>query len=123
MSIKFYGPTAGAEAIINQLLKLPATGKEQDWEFEFANPTKIEEMLDVFTSKELDLESKSALALLIISSMEEAEEAGTLDSALIFRATQLIAINDEVRNRMYFYWIELGRANNVVLVKKLISMR
>ncbi|MGZ4982139.1 MAG: hypothetical protein ACXWAB_11915 [Methylobacter sp.] len=120
MSNKFYGPTAEAENAINQLLQLPATGKEQDWEFELANPSKIDEMFDAFESKKLDLDSKSALALLIISSIEEAYESETLDETKVLRASALFASDDEVRSRMLFYWIELQRASNLALVKKII---
>lgn len=121
MSREFYGPKAGAESIINRLLNLPATGNEQDWEIELADPTKIDEMLDVFELSNIDFESKSALALLVISSMEEANEYGALDDAQVGRAYQLFVKNNDVRERMCFYWLELGRANDVNLLKRVIA--
>lgn len=61
MSREFYGPKAGAEGIINRLLNLPTTGKEQDWEIELADPTKIDEMLDVLELSNIDFETKVRL--------------------------------------------------------------
>ncbi|MDT4329318.1 hypothetical protein ACQE3E_07125 [Methylomonas sp. MED-D] len=121
MSREFYGPKADAESVINQLLSLPATGREQDWEIELADPARIDEMLDILESKDIDFECKSALALLAISSMEEANEAGMLEAAQVRRAYQLFFKRDELRERMCFYWIELGRANNIELVKSVIA--
>ena len=121
MSNKFYGPKAEAEKVINQLLALPATGNEQDWEFELADPARIDEMLNTFESKELDLESKSALALLILSSIEEADEAGTLQRTQVMRTNHLFVSDDTVRSRMLFYWIDLGKATNIELMKEILS--
>lgn len=121
MSSEFYGPKINAEIVINQLLRLPATGNEQDWEFELADATKIDEMIDVFLSSNLDLDCKSALALLIISSMEEADQACTLDDAQIVRMSQLLANDNEVRNRMHFYWIEQEKTSNITLVNRILT--
>jgi len=121
MSREFYGPKADAESTINQLLSLPATGREQDWEVELADPGRINEMLDALEYKDMNFESQSALALLVISSMEEANVAGTLGDVQVRRASQLLASRNDVRERMCFYWIELGRANDIHLVKRIID--
>lgn len=121
MSRDFYGPKADAESVINKLLNLAATGKEQDWEFELADPARIDEMLDALESNDIDFECKSALALLVISSMEEAYEAGMLDDEQVRRAYKFFVNSNDVRERMYYYWLELGRANDVDLIIRIIG--
>ena len=121
MTLDYYGPTAEAEIAVNRLLQLQATGNEQDWEFECAEPTKINEMLELFTTKELDLECKSALALLIISSLEQAAENGKVDEVQVVRITQLLENNEIIRSRMFFYWILCCKAINISLVKRILE--
>jgi hypothetical protein len=121
MTVEFYGATLDARARINRLLGIHATGHEQDWEIEFSNPQLIEKMLEVFRAETLDLDSKNALALLMISSFEEASENGNLNVDQINRAAHVLADDAEVLNRMHFYWQHLGRANNPELVERLLS--
>lgn len=45
MAREFYGATVEAQRAINKLLALPASGREQDWEVELADPHRVEEML------------------------------------------------------------------------------
>ncbi len=121
MTREYYGPKSEAECVINQILNLSATGREQDWEVELANPARIDEMLDVLESKQLDFESESALALLLISSMEEASEAGMLDDMQIRRASQFFLNSSDIQERMCFYWLELGRSSDTDLVKRVLT--
>ncbi|ROQ28724.1 hypothetical protein [Gallaecimonas pentaromativorans] len=121
MSREFYGPTANAEIFINRLLGLPATGKEQDWEFELADPKKIDEILNALESKGLDFELQSALSLLLISSIEEASDLDIINDVQLDRARKFFFDNTEVRERMSFYWLELDRAADKTLVRRLIS--
>lgn len=121
MSDEFYGPRKDAEGVINRLLGLPATFREQDWEFELADPARINDMLDMLESVDIDLECVSALALLTISSMEEASALGLLEGAQIRRAAKIFEGRGDVRERMRYYWIGLKRANNEDLIRKIIN--
>jgi len=121
MPNEFYGPTKESEKKINLLLRLPASGDEQDWEFELADLSKIDQMIEVFISENLDLEAKSALAVLLISSMQDADEAGVLREDQIRRAKLLLSENGDVLSRMRFYWIKLKIANNLKLLENITS--
>lgn len=118
---EYYGPTIEAEREINSLLNIKACGKEQDWEIEFANPAMLDEMLAIFEEGGLGLETLSALALLIVSSLEEADERNILRTEHVQSAMEAIARVDEVRNRMKYYWLDLDRANNKSLVRRIVS--
>lgn len=121
MQTEFYGAKASAQEAINHLLRLPATGKEQDWEIELANPSRINEMLDALELQTLDLDCQNALALLLLTSMEEASEAGNLDEMQVKRMAHILSLREEVRKRMHFYWIDLDRARNSDLMAQIVS--
>ena len=107
MTNEYYGATRDAENTINSLLGLPANGDEQDWEFELADPSKIDRMIEVLAHEQLDLECKSALALLLISSIQDAEELGMLRADQMRGVTELLLKDGNLLSRMHFYWIEL----------------
>ena len=121
MFYEYYGPTAEAEYAINQIMNLPATGKEQDWEIELSDPERIDEMLDILENKILDLENQSALSLLLIGSMEEAGKSGMLHNRQIQRAFKFFQENNKVRGRMCFYWLALGQGDDVDLLKRILA--
>jgi hypothetical protein len=119
MTAEYYGASRDAQIEINHLLGLPAQGGEQDWEIEFADPSKIRSMLDALEQDGLGVDAKSALCLLIISSLEEARSLGSDDEGLLQRASRLIKLDPVVLERMTFYWVDLGRAEHLELAAKL----
>lgn len=121
MTNEYYGATRDAENTINSLLGLPANGDEQDWEFELADPSKIDRMIEVLAHEQLDLECKSALALLLISSIQDAEELGMLRADQMRGVTELLLKDGNLLSRMHFYWIELKKSRNVELLDDLIT--
>jgi hypothetical protein len=119
MAHEFYGATIEAQQSINRLLSLPATGREQDWELELADPSRIEAMLDAITTKLSDNE-KCALALITIASIEEAVAADQFDAGIIERARMALRKDKDVHEAMKFYWIKQGRATDEEVVRKLL---
>jgi hypothetical protein len=120
MTREFFGATANAQHAINMLLSLPASGKEQDWELELANPDRIEEMLDAFLVDDLKFDEKCAVALLMCASVEEAFEVNCLDPVIVDRVKIAIEREGDVHEAMKFYWIEQGQASNEELLKGLL---
>ena len=119
MMREFYGATIKAQHSNNRLLSLPASGQEQDWEFELADPTRIEDML-VATTTELSYDEKCALALIAIASIEEAVASDLLDDSMIELARIALRKSRDVHEAMKFYWIEQGRATEEEAVRKLL---
>ncbi len=111
MTKEFYGATVEAQRRVNTLLSLPATGGEQDWEFELADPNRIGDMIKA-ASAELSLDEKCALALITIASIEGAVEADDVDASMIEQAKAIIKSDRDVYAAMKFYWIEQGRCSN-----------
>ena len=121
MTWEFYGATMQAQHSINELLSLPASGREQDWEFELADPSRIEEMLGAMSSGARSYDEKCALALLMIASAEEAVETGQVDPDLVERARVVFKQDADVREAMLFYWIENGRASRGEFVRDILN--
>ena len=106
---EFYGATGRGMASVNSLLKLSATGREQDWEFELADPERLSEMLDLLDGGALDAEGADALALLLIASMELAKEQEIVASEVIARSKKWFSENPGTRSKMIFYWIGMRK--------------
>ncbi|CAN7554267.1 MULTISPECIES: hypothetical protein [unclassified Variovorax] len=119
MSHEFYGATARAVAEINRLLKLPATGREQDWEFELADPKRIHEMLNLLVLGNLNDECRSALALLLLASMEEQD---SLEPRDLVQAKEWFLRNKRARDQMHFYWIQMSRATRPDLISRVLGI-
>jgi hypothetical protein len=118
MTHEFYGATMRAILEVNKLLNLPAAGNEQDWEFEFAPPEKIQEILNLFVHCSLDDECQSALALLMIASIEE---AGALESNDRENVIKWFSSHEKIREQMYFYWIKLNRSESPKIISELLG--
>lgn len=104
MDDAYYGPTPDAVAMVNRLLDLPASGHEQDWEIELADPKRIGEMLRLLGDTELNLEARSALTLLILHSLDEAAASGAKADIEAAALRDILDRAPEVRRRMRRYW-------------------
>lgn len=83
-------PTKDAIAHLNQALRLPATGREQDWDIELADPGRAEEFVAYAETHDLPPEQRLALMSLILGSLEDLSQAGGLQPALWARAQSLL---------------------------------
>lgn len=112
----FCGPAPSGVEAISRLLRLSITGKEQDWEIEFADPERIEEMFGILKGGDLDLDAQSALALLALHSMDEG--ASLEMSKLVSTAREIFDASPIIRNRMRSYW---GRLSAGEVVAKVLA--
>ena len=112
-------PDPEACRTLNSLLNLPATGKEQDWEIEFAHGDRLAEMLALFTDGDLDLECRSALALLMLSSCSY---PGVVEppEPLVNAIQNALRRDGDVRHRMLEYWSD-GFLENEALVAAILD--
>jgi hypothetical protein len=99
---KYHWPSSAGVAAVNELLRLPAHGQEQDWEIELSDGARLSEFLDAFEGKALDLEGRSALALLILFSLTYSE-AEVLPE-LLERTRCAIQGDATILHRMRSYW-------------------
>lgn len=99
---RYHWPHPQAIEAVTRLLSLPAHGHEQDWEIELADSTRLGEFLELIESDRLDLERRSALALLILFSITYAD--GPVREDVLMRTRKAILEDAEVHRRMTSYW-------------------
>ncbi|WP_342249388.1 hypothetical protein [Sphingomonas sp. OTU376] len=116
MSAEYYGPTVAAVERLNRLLDLPATGHEQDWEIEFADPAKLGDMLRVLRTENLDEEEQCALSALALHSLEEAAGAGIKVNLAAAELRGTLAQTPALQDKMRFYWSRLSPEGAVAFV-------
>ena len=83
-------PTKEAIAALNQALHLPATGREQDWDIELADPDRVGEFVAYFESHLLSEGEKHALMALIFGSLEDLSNKEKVPSELWDRVRHLL---------------------------------
>ncbi|MEX1116424.1 MAG: hypothetical protein WEB53_14330 [Akkermansiaceae bacterium] len=118
---KYYGPAAADEQEVNRLLALTASGREQDWEIELADPEKLDKMMYLLESHQLTEHVKTALCLLMLSSFDAELDSGEVNADRVHRAADLLRQDAYVLERMRFYWLDLQRANHMDAMKELLS--
>ena len=69
MELRF--PTAQAISRLNRELHLPASGHEQDWEVELADPNRLDEFVAYYSSSDLSDDERLALLSLIVASAQD----------------------------------------------------
>ena len=98
----YFWPSPEAVTQLNKLMNLPATGREQDWEVELADPDRLGEFIDLLRSGVLDFEAQSALALLITcTAMYSRDDPPPQTLATI---NQALECQPQVLERMRSYW-------------------
>lgn len=117
MTDEFYGASLSAQRRINRLLNLNVSSREQDWEFELADPSRVDDMLDVASETILTLDEKSALALLLLASIDG---RGDLTPLQIQRTREFVCHDQSLRARMLFFWRERP-ANHNDLVQQVLG--
>lgn len=116
MTIEFYGSDPASIRTINRILHLPSTGSEQDWEFEFADVNRIDDIVSAFEI-DMNVNERRALALLLLSSLEQAED---IDEHKLLKIKLIIEADSYVLQSMKYYWIDQGIATNDGLVRRIL---
>jgi hypothetical protein len=96
-------PTAAAIEKLAQRFDLPTGPHMQDWEWEVADPNRIDEFLAAYKSAELDDDERFTLMEMLIQSFEDLEE----DLETHPRWTELLDLleeNTELHASTIWYW-------------------
>ncbi|MGQ7887487.1 hypothetical protein [Paenibacillus violae] len=86
-------------------LSLPEPGPfTQDWEYEVADDTRINEFLSFYESSSLNEEEKFALMIIIIGSINDAIEKTDVDESLLRKAKELLLKDIVIHTNTILYW-------------------
>ena len=97
-------PTKEAVAALNQALHLPATGREQDWDIELADPDRVGEFVAYFESHPLSESEKHALMALIFGSLEDLSNREKVPSELWDRVRHLLRADPSLYTDLLEQW-------------------
>ena len=87
-------PTAKAEAFLNKVLRLPATGREQDWDIEMADPNRVNEFLRYAETNTLDEDNRLDLMALIFGSLNDlSDREGAVPAEIWVRIQRLLRVD------------------------------
>ena len=115
MNETYRWPDPAAVKTINLMMSLPATGNEQDWEIELADSDRLDEALGLLRTGGLDLEARSALALLILHSLTYHRGGDAASTLRIDEVRSALEADAPVRARMKEYWSgDFGENERVV---------
>lgn len=96
-------PTSEARMSLARRLQLPHDSSMQDWEWEIADPSRIEEFLDAYENWDLTDDERFSLMEIIIECAEESAES-LPESKHWKRALQLLEANIVVHIHSVWYW-------------------
>lgn len=89
---------------LNQLLHLPVSGKEQDWDIELSDITRLDEFLDILDHQLLIDDQKYALMALIIASYDNFDQVNSSDDPYKERIRQHLQKNLSLYEDLLNYW-------------------
>lgn len=101
----YYQLEVNAINFLNKKLNLPSTGVEQDWEVELADPSRINEFLELYESQTLTEPQSRALMALIIASLDSLVESSiTYSGDFFYRARFHLIKSRELFIDIIKYW-------------------
>jgi hypothetical protein len=89
---------------LTAMLRLPATGAEQDWEMELADPSRVDEFVALFDRLELEAEDRKALMALVLGSANAFLEKEGEPPATWVTIANLLADERELHADTLSYW-------------------
>ena len=110
----YYGPTAEARAEVNLMLGLPDPAGQMEWRAELKRPGKVEEVLGAIGDPALDVETRSAFALLLLDAVDRMAAYGTVPTELLGRIRWQLRRDAQVRSRMRYFWTHMEGSRAVL---------
>ncbi|MDX2109152.1 MAG: hypothetical protein SFY80_02815 [Verrucomicrobiota bacterium] len=108
---------------LNSLLKLPATGFEQDWDIELSDHRRIDEFVDVYSNyHDLSSSDKRALMALIISSCEDAINDNLLCDDLWKKVGNILTQDRELHLDLIDYWSHQSSSDACFQISKYLHV-
>lgn len=99
----YYGPTCDARVQVNRLLGLDAAAGQDQWAAELAEPGKLQQAIAALGDLSLDVEARSAIALLLTDDLDQMA-TGAAQTELLTRIGWLLRRDRQVQARMRYFW-------------------
>jgi hypothetical protein len=100
----YYGPTIEARGAVNRILGLHPAADPQDWAVAIAGPGNFEMAIDELANPSLNTEERSALALLVLDSVDLIDGRG---AEMLARIRWSLRRDRQVQARMRYWWTHM----------------
>ena len=114
-------PTKEAMTVLNQALRLPATGRKQDWDIELADPDRVDEFIAYFKTYALSQGERHALMALILGSLEDLANREDVPSALWGQAERLLRAEPDLYSDLVTQWRAKGDELDAFAISSLLQ--
>lgn len=101
--------TKEAIGYLNQELGLPATGREQDWEIELSDASRIGEFISFYENHTLSDDRQYALMALIVGSLGDLVYAEPVDEIIWGKVAKLLCANPILHKPIIDYWSQINK--------------
>jgi hypothetical protein len=114
--------TKKAINFLNEELKLPSNGAEQDWSIELSGPMRLNEFISYYINNSFSLtdETKIALMALILSSFDDLLNEGIKGNEYWKRIEFILTDNKPLFNDILSYWGLNGETEDLFLITPFI---
>ena len=110
----YYGPTRDARAAVNVLLGLPCAAGQQEWQDELKRAGRLDFTIEALGNSELDLETRSALSLLLLDAVDGMAIYGPVRAELLSRIRWHLRRYPQVQSRMRYFWTNMDASSAVL---------
>ena len=110
----YYGPTRAARAVINAILGLPSAAGQQEEQDALRRDGGLQLAIDALDDASLDIEGRSALALLLLDAIERMANYGPVRAELLSRIRWQLRQHPQVQSRMRYFWTHMDASGAVL---------
>lgn len=110
----YYGPTREARLAMNQILQLHAAAARDQWDAALAESGNRERLVGALGDPSVDVESRSAIALLLLETIDRLAQQGCSGTELMVRLRWHLSRDPRVQSRMRYWWTHLDCSAPVI---------
>lgn len=107
----YYGPTRDAREAVNLVLGLEPAAAQDDWQAELGRVGQLDRLVDALGNASLDMEARSAIALLLLDHLDRTVANAT---ELLARIRWHLRADARVQARMRYWWTHMEGSGAVM---------
>jgi len=107
----YYGPGRETREVINVALGLEPAAGQIEWEAELGKDGRIDRLVEALGGGSLDVETRSAIALLLLDHLDRMVANG---SELLARIRWCLRADPRVQSRMRYWWTHMDGSSAVL---------
>lgn len=107
----YYGPTREAREAVNLVLGLGPAAGQDEWEAALGKTGEVDRLVDALGNASIDMEARSAIALLLLDHLDRTAASAT---ELLARIRWRLRSDARVQARMRYWWTHMEGSGAVM---------